>query len=209
MLRSNATLIALFTVIAATTAAHGVVSNRWNGGEALPVLPEIPLQLGQWVGEEMKSTVDEPAIAHVGRRYRHSVSGRTFVISLSLGHPGLTAVHTPEYCYAGSGYEMAAPVSHYSAEKLPAEFWTTVFQKPDSPDQLRIFWAWSADGQWRSPSYPRLTFLGRPALCKLYVVASGPTPASSGQDPLLDDFFTELLSCLNRVLFSQSAAVAR
>src|SRR5262245_12452318 len=206
---SRATLIAVFVVIAVTTAAHGIATNRWNGGDEIPVLPDVPMKLGDWTGEDLKSQVTDPNIAHLSRRYTHTGNGRSIVISLSLGHPGLTAVHTPEYCYTGSGYEMNGSISQYHAKAPAADFWTTAFQKPGGADALRIFWAWSADGTWRSPTYPRLTYLGQRSLCKLYVVAGGVAAASSGQDEQLDKFFVILLGSLNGALFAPAANTPR
>jgi hypothetical protein len=206
---SRTTLIAVFVVIATTAVAHGVVTNRWNGGDALPVLPEIPKQFGDWIGEDLKSDVSDPGIAHLSRRYTHAASGRSFVISLSLGHPGLTAVHTPEYCYTGSGYEMEGAITRFTVRQPAAEFWTTAFQKPGGADALRIYWAWSAQGAWRAPGYPRLAFLGQRSLCKLYVVAGGVAPVAPGQDAQLDDFFLNLLGSLNGALFAPADKTPR
>lgn len=201
-------LMAALVVIGLTTAAHGIVTNRWNGGAAAPVLPDIPLQFGNWNGEDQHSDFAEPGIAHLSRRYVHSASGRTFVIALTIGHPGLTAIHTPEYCYTGSGYEMTTPIARRAVEggdQPRAEFFTTVFQKPGTAagESLRLFWTWSADGQWKAPTHPRLAFLGKPTLCKLYVVAAGGVDPSPGRDPQLDEFLAGLRDSLNGALFSR------
>jgi len=206
---SRTTLIAVFVVIGATAAAHGVVTNRWNGGDAVPVLPDIPMKFGDWTGEDLKSSLDDPNIAHLSRRYTHKANGRMMVISLSMAHPGLTAVHTPEYCYTGSGYEMDGSITKFQTKGPAAEFWTTAFQRPGGADALRIYWAWSADGNWRAPTYPRLTFLGQRSLSKLYVVAGGAAAAASGQDAQLDDFFANLLGSLNGALFAPAAKTPR
>lgn len=198
-------LIAVLLVVVATTAAHGIVTNRWNGGDATPTLPDIPLRFGNWNGEDQHSDFNEPGIAHLSRRYVNSVTGRTFVITLSLGHPGLTAIHTPEYCYTGSGYEMTTPITRRALDGTPAEFFTTVFQKPGAAagESLRLFWSWSADGQWHAPAHPRLAFLGKPTLCKLYVVTAGGVDATPGRDPQLDEFLAGLRDNLNAAIFSR------
>jgi hypothetical protein len=206
---SRAALIAVFVAVAATTAAHGIVSNRWNGGDAAAVLPEIPTRIGDWVGEDIPSQIAEPGIAHLARKYTHAANGRSFIVSLSLGHPGLTAIHTPEYCYTGSGYEMEGGIGKYAAPSTPAEFFTTAFQKPGGTDPLRIYWAWSADGTWRAPNHPRLTYLGQRSLCKLYVVAGGDAAAKPGQDSTLDDFVAKFVGTLNGALFAPSANAPR
>ena len=125
MHEARKTLIAVLVVIAATTAAHGIMTNRWNGGDAEPVLPDLPRKFGDWIGEDLKSDLNEAGIAHLARRYTNATNGRSYVVSLSLGHPGLTAVHTPEYCYTGSGYEMAGPIGRFAVAQPAAEFWTT------------------------------------------------------------------------------------
>lgn len=200
-------LIAALAVIVVTTAAHGIVTNRWNGGDKTPTLPEIPLRFGNWNGADQHSDFDEPGIAHLSRRYVNTVTGRTFVVSLSLGHPGLTAIHTPEYCYTGSGYEMTTPITRRTLDGAgrPDELFTTVFQKPGAAagESLRLFWTWSADGQWKAPTHPRLSFLGKPTLCKLYVVTSGGVDAAAGRDPQLDEFLAGLRDSLNGALFSR------
>jgi hypothetical protein len=206
---SRATLIAVFVVIAATAAVHGIVSNRWNGADVEAALPEIPMRIADWVGEDVPSQAAEPGIAHLARKYTHAASGRSFIVSVSYGHPGLTAIHTPEYCYTGSGYEMDGGVGKYTAKSSPAEFFTTAFQKPGGAEPLRIYWAWSADGTWRAPNNPRLTFLGKRSLCKLYVVAGGGTAAAPGQDAALDDFIAKFVSTLNGALFAPSARTLR
>lgn len=199
--------VALFGTVLASAAAHGVVTNRWNGGDAAPALPTIPLKAGDWVGEDLKSGIDDPALANVTRRYTHIRSGRSFTISLTAGRAGLTSQHTPEYCYAGSGYEGSA-VERRTIEVVggkPAEFLTTVFHKRmrDGDESLRIFWGWSADGSWLAPKLdPRLAFLGKPILYKLYVVAAGASESAVGSDPQLDEFFGTLLGSLNDALFA-------
>ena len=49
---------------------------------------------------------------------------------------------------------------------------------------------------------PRLAFLGKPNLYKLYVVAPGAPDAEPGRDPQLDDFLATLLGSLNDALFA-------
>ena len=57
------------------------------------------------------------------------------------------------------------------SKEAPADFWTARFIKSGpSADPLRIFWAWSAAGNWSAPTNPRWTFGGAPFLCKLYVI---------------------------------------
>jgi hypothetical protein len=187
--------------------AHGVATNRWSGvGDAAPTIPEVPKQFGGWVGEDQESNIDDPALANVTRIYTHKASGRTLVISLTVGHPGITAVHTPDYCYRGGGYEMTEAITRRGAAGANA-FWTTTFRKSTAAgtDQLRIFWAWSAGEAWTAPDYPRLYFMGKPSLYKLYVVAPGGAEAAAGKDAVLDDFMTSFQAVLDKSLFGRRA----
>ena len=127
------------------------------------------------------------------------------------GHPGLTAVHTPEYCYRGGGYDVAGAIVRRSADVpsgAAANFWTTQFEKKTTAgtEQLRIFWAWSADGVWHAPNFDaRFYYIGKPLLYKLYVVGAGQADITPGQDHVLDDFLASLLGTLNNALFAKPA----
>ena len=205
---SRTTVIAVLALTLFAAVAHGVATNRWNGGDAAPVIPTVPMQVGDWTSNDLESNIDDPALANLTRTYTHKTTGRSFVVSLTVGHPGLTAVHTPEYCYRGSGYDVAGPIEKRGVDgKVPANFWTTAFRKqtPAGTDQLRIFWAWSAGDAWSAPDYPRLHFMGKRSLYKLYIVAHGAVDPSAGKDPALDEFLSNFLSALHDALFIRPA----
>src|SRR5437763_1252745 len=54
--------------------------------------------------------------------------------------------------------------------------------------------------------HPRLHFMGRPALYKLYVVAPGGAEAAPGADPAVDGFLTAFLAALRDALFARPVA---
>ena len=102
-------------------------------------------------------------------------------------------MHTPEYCYRGSGYDPLGQIERRTAEVKdgpPAAFWTTQFEKKSAAgnEQLRVFWSWSAGNGWAAPDSPRYKFLGRPLLYKLYVIGAGEANVAPGKDPALDEF---------------------
>jgi len=207
---SRMTVIAVLALTLFAAVAHGVATNRWNGGgDVAPTIPDVPKQFGGWVGEDQQSNIDDPALANLTRTYTHKSSGRTFIISLTVGHPGITAVHTPDYCYRGGGYERTEAIVRREAEGPTGTntFWTTTFRKSTAAgtDQLRIFWSWSAGGPWAAPDYPRLHFMGKPSLYKIYVVAPGGAEAVAGKDAVLDDFLTSFLAVLDKSLFGRRA----
>ena len=89
---SRTTVIAVTLLIVASGAAY-----RWtSGGSVTPSIPPVPAKIGDWVGEDLDNDVGDSALVNLTRRYTHSRTGRWFLISLTAGHPGLTAVHTPE-----------------------------------------------------------------------------------------------------------------
>ncbi len=199
--------LAFVAIVGSSAAVHGVVTSRWNGGSAAPSIPAIPMKAGEWVGQDATSNVNDAALANVTRRYTHTRTGRSFMVSLTCGRAGLTSQHTPEYCYTGSGYEGSGTERRQVALAggASAELLTTVFRKQsrEGDETLRIFWGWSADGTWAAPKMdPRLAFLGKPNLYKLYVVAAGAPDAEPGRDPQLDDFLATLLGSLNDALFA-------
>jgi hypothetical protein len=205
---SRTTVIAVLALTLFTAVAHGVATSRWSGGRDGTVsIPAVPMTMGDWVGSEDEVDRDDPGLVHQTRRYTHSRSGRSFVISLTVGHPGLTAVHTPEYCYRGSGYDQVGPVERRAAEVRggpPAAFWTTQFEKKSATgtERLRLFWSWSAGSGWAAPDSPRWHYLGKASLYKLYVVEGGQADVAPGKDPALDEFFSTLLTRLDQSLFA-------
>jgi hypothetical protein len=204
---TRTTVLAVLLFTAASGAAY-----RWtSGGSVTPSIPPIPTTIGDWVGEDKPVEVEEKGLARLTRLYTHRRTGRWFLIALAAGHPGLTAVHTPEYCYVGSGYEVAAPIARRPLD-LPGgaqgNCWTTQFEKKSAAgtEQLRIFWTWSADGIWHAPNFDaRFYYIGKPLLYKLYVVGAGKPDVTPGQDPQLDDFLASLLGTLNDALFAPPA----
>jgi hypothetical protein len=208
------TVLAVLALTIATALAHGVVTARWSGGRDItPSIPPVPANIGEWVGSDDDTNIDDKELAHLTRKYTNSRTGRVFLLSLTAGHPGLTAVHTPEYCYRGSGYDQIGPVERRTAEVQggpPAAFWTTQFGKKTASgtEQLRVFWAWSAGNGWSAPDSPRWHYLGRPMLYKLYVIGAREANVAPGKDAVLDDFLAALVGTLNRSLFESSARPA-
>jgi Protein of unknown function (DUF3485) len=209
---SFATVIAVLALTAFTAVAHGLVTARWTGGrDEKPLMPDVPNTIGDWVGSDDNTEIDDPLLSNLTRKYTHARSGRWFLISLTAGHPGLTAVHTPEYCYRGSGYDQVGPIEWRTAESksgLPATFWTTEFEKKSAAgtEQLRVFWAWSAGQGWAAPDSPRWHYMTKPLLYKLYVISGGPVNLAAGKDPVLDEFLATLLGALDQSLFAQPDA---
>jgi hypothetical protein len=203
-------------VLVSSGLIHGLWTDRWQpsaGPErAAARLERVPLVIGDWKGQPVEMDPQElknaGIVGQLSRRYEDPRTGSVVALTLLCGRPGKIAVHTPDMCFPAAGYEMASPKVNYTVRPAPpaapAEFWTARFHKPQvaDPTHLRVFWSWSASGDWKAPEDPRLAFAGWPALYKLYVVRQ----LNSADDPLQDDpcldFLRRLLPELHKALFA-------
>jgi hypothetical protein len=192
---------------------QGLWAGRWLPSEeverAAQRLRALPQRLGDWEGsdEELGSRELERAGIHgyVMRHYTNQITGQVVSVLLVCGRPGPIAVHTPDVCLDGSGYEqLAAEIRRGIGEGTGAAvFWVADFRKKAAlaPQTLRVYWSWNAAGEWLAADHPRLQFAPCPVLYKLYVlcdVAGPDLPAAD--DPALD-LLTALLPEAQRVLF--------
>ena len=115
------------------------------------------------------------------------------------GRSGKMAVHTPEVCYRGAGFEMVDrpepwTVAATTGDKL-GTFWTSSFSKGTGPE-LRLAWGWNAGAGWQAPRNPRWDFGGKSFLYKLYVSHD----AAPGSERAAEDFLRQFLPRLNEIL---------
>lgn len=194
--------------------AHGLWSNRWGDSQALDTaakrLQAVPAVIGDWSGRDME--MDPKALAigeivgHVYRRYEDRRTGQAVLMLLVCGKAGPIAVHTPDVCYGGIGFTLAAPPTRQSIptapESAPAAFWSAKMSKQSAHDRvaLCVWWTWNASGRWEAPDNPRLQFGRFSALYKLYVVRElSPTEDASAPDPAVS-FLQQLVPELQRTL---------
>ncbi|MGF1580831.1 MAG: exosortase-associated EpsI family protein [Gemmataceae bacterium] len=200
-------------VILGSGVVHGLLTSRWVPSEALQEatsrIPRVPLKFDDWVGNEIETDPEEFAQAGAKgywmREYR-SDQGDSISVVLMCGPGGRMAVHTPEVCYRGLGFEVTGNPRTTTIVYGPgnqARFKTAVFRKGSSgvSEKLRLFWGWGSDGNWQAPWRPRWTFGSRPALYKLYVIQK--IASQSGQDEtrIAENFFQKLLPVLDKTLF--------
>src|SRR5205807_1079895 len=98
---------------------------------------DMPLAIGEWTGQSVEA--DSAAFAQAGaqsywtRSYAHPRKKTTLFVILMCGRSGKMAVHTPEVCYRGAGYELESRPETWTV-KTPtgdamATFWTASFTK--------------------------------------------------------------------------------
>jgi hypothetical protein len=150
-------VLVTLAAIAGSGLLHGLQTSRWE--------PTLAL-------DEAAARLD--AVNWWMRRY--SKDRQSVTVILMCGRPGRMAVHTPEVCYQGAGYQISGSPARqplYAGGPAAGDaLWTARFVKQDADGMkyLRIFWAWTTAGTWQAPDNPRWTFRGEPFLYKLYVV---------------------------------------
>lgn len=194
--------------VLASGVAHGLSTGRWGTSAdvtaAVDRMKALPRSVGDWRGDDMDldpGQVNRAGIqGHVLRRYTNARDGRRLTLMLACGRPGPIAVHTPDVCYGGAGYERVADPTR--EEVRSGQFWAAQFHTPGAARAMRldVFWAWSAADGWRAASNPRLEYARRPALYKLYVIREVPPDATLDQDRACRNFLECLLPDLDRAL---------
>ncbi len=195
---------------------HGSRTNRWSTShdlqDAVARLQDVPLDIGDWAGQSEELDDDRVLKAagiegSLSRAYTHRGDGRSVSIMIVCGRPGPIAVHTPDICYTAAGFELQAPPRRVpippDSTSSPAEFWSGDFEKrgPTVTSDLRILWAWSAQGVWRAPDNPRLEFASYPFLYKLYVIHATGRQTPTDGDPVSMAFLKDVLPVLQKTLF--------
>jgi hypothetical protein len=130
----------------------------------------------------------------VSRRYFHAATGKSVTLFLACGRSGPVCTHTPDVCYAGSGFEVEKPKRFAlppAAGQTPAEFWTARFvrERASGKMHLRIFWSWHGSETWQVADNPRLSFAGEKVLYKMYLIREMTTP----DEPLETDACVEFM----------------
>jgi hypothetical protein len=197
---------------------HGVWTDRWSDGTdlktAVAQLEQLPRTLGGWEGEPLPGNGNASGglAGSLSRRYVHRGTGKAVTIFLGCGRAGPASIHTPDVCYAASGFKEEDAHTEFT---LPADsaaaggvFYTAQFVKNRAAEktQLRIFWSWFAEGKWQVSANPRFAFVRQPVLYKLYLIREVPTgPISEPPDaePCVE-LMNLLLPALERTVFRKA-----
>jgi hypothetical protein len=207
-MRSTVTAILVAAALLGVGIYHGLATDRWANPAAEEdsgkVFANLKNQFGDWVGERLPRQADDDSkTAVINTRFTNRNSGRWIITSLTTGRAGRVAIHNPEHCYLGNGYKIADAIREETftlADGESAKFWTGHFQKkkPSGIESIRIYWGWTADGQWQAPTYPRLFFAAKPRLHKLYLIHPVPLDGTSEDPAPYREFITQYISELNR-----------
>lgn len=194
---------AAVAVLIGSGVVHGIWTDRWSEQSDLKTaaarLERLPLTIGAWHGSnvEMEADPNSALAGQIARRYVNAETGKSVTILLACGRAGAVCTHTPDVCYAGSGFEVEKP-RRFHASSPPGDFWTARFvkERPAGKTNLRIFWAWCGGQGWQVADNPRWTFAGEKVLYKLYLIRELAEPGEPLETDACVEFMHELLPAL-------------
>lgn len=206
--RAVSFVIAASVLMASGIVCHVLAKDTAELDEAAARVADVPLNFADWRG--LEETSDEASFLMTGangywtRTYVHEYRKDAVHVILMCGRPGRMAIHTPEVCYRGAGYELREEPSVVGIKEIPgSQWWTGMFLKQASnPTRLQLFWAWNSRGDWEAATAPRWQYRGEPYLFKLYV--SRDVGSQAGKDlrsELTHDFLRDFVPVLKQSLF--------
>jgi len=216
--------LAAFALLVGSGLVHGRLTDRWGTSnaltEAVARLDRVPRSVGDWRAQDMamdRRQIERAEIrGYLARSYRNARDGREASVLLVCGRPGPIAVHTPDVCYKGAGYEASAapsPGAVGAGDGRLAGFLKARFSKIGAPvpDALDILWSWNARGTWEVPANPRIGFASYEALYKIYVIAriDGVGAASPGRPAIDEEFAGLILTASDGALFARDDSATK
>ncbi len=210
--RGSVIAVLAAALIVATGFATGQWTGRWHTPEQLAQsasrIASLPANMGDWHGEDVPLDERQVKMAHLAgyiqRRYRNKATNGEVTVLLMCGRPGPIAVHTPDVCFTGNGFELSDTPGRYTPEGFSADKATFAlgdFRNDGSAalSRLNVLWAWTADGRWDAPARPRFTYARAPVLYKLYFVFDM-QPTGRLEDDPRNKFIPLFLTEIDRVV---------
>ena len=202
-------------VLVGSGVVHGLWTDRWaepaDLSDAAARLEQLPTTIGAWQGSnvEMEKDPNTGMAGMIARRYVNAANGKVVTILLGCGRSGPVCTHTPEVCYAGSGYEVEKPRRFHlptkTAETAP-EFWTARFvrERTTGKTHLRIFWSWHGAEGWKVADNPRLSFAGEKLLYKMYLIREMVQRDEPIEGDACVEFMQELLPSIRQTIMTEA-----
>jgi len=201
-------------LIGASAYQHGRFEDkRSSRAQQLAMAAEqvrrLPATCGEWIGVERE--IDDPdSLRRAGaerfaiRSYQSRDSSETATVLLLCGKAGPLSTRTANLCQRGAEYsEEGEPRGWKPTEG--AEFtWQSFQSEFDARSSLEIAYAWSTNGQWRSPDIPRFEFGNEPFLYKLYVIRHCLRQKQPSEQ--MGSLLKALLPALKRTVFDAESA---
>ena len=209
--------IAIAVVVMIVSAVvQGVWDERWTKFPELKEyaarLDNVPKDVGDWKGEVVTESDEEILKAAGAERiltitYHNTSTNEIVHMNLVCARLQDIFYHTPERCYRAHGFEQVTDTSERSVDcgAMKADFKTATFKRTTetSKENLRIFWSWTANGPWGSPSNPKWTYKGQPVLYKIYVENAADEGGGAVEGSPSIKFIRAFMPELNKGLFPQ------
>ena len=103
-------------IVCGGTYVNGLFTDRFHetNSELLDQftnrVPNLPLQVGPWVGKDQKIPDKDFALtnctAYVSRPYLNRATGDAVSVYVVSGTARHITIHSPDWCYQGAGYKM-------------------------------------------------------------------------------------------------------
>jgi hypothetical protein len=207
---SAVVLAAAVTVLSG--AMQGKMRNRWGPpADTLAVagkLKNLPKQFGEWrlrsAGKLDQTAIEqlEPA-GYLVHAYENLVTGDQVGVTVLLGPPVPTSVHTPEVCFASRNYKSQGERQRAAIRRAGGpddELWTLDYKAANiRGDLLRMYYGWSTGDRWTAANDPRFLYVSQPYLYKIQLTCGLPATAAPSYDPcrkFLEDFLPVLRKCM-------------
>lgn len=216
-------VIVAVVLIAATTVVEGVfLKDRWadpeiEAAELGKRFANVPKKIGDWTGVDtpVEEEVQERAgaVNFVNRRYTHAQTNRYVDLWLIIGHARDIIRHTPDICYASSGYHQQGSILQHDIpyDDKTAQFFTSKFQKENELVRQieRVFWAWNhpSKQKWEAPEGARYYYgMSTRTLYKMYFTSPVSAEDDTVEDSLAAEFAELILPAIDAALFPNEGA---
>ena len=203
----------MLTVIPAVI--QGNIVQRWGTHEesvaAAECLWNCPQRFGSWVMAGKDSELSEAVIRELGvltyvkRDYVNTRTSETVSIIILAGLPGPIARHPPEICYNARTFSTretlevdveAAGENRFRVLSLES---SSVLNR-----EFTVTYAFTVNGNWEVPKYPRVHFGGEAILFKMQVVSTA-VGDESEMPTTVHNFLTDFIPALKEAgVFSTS-----
>jgi hypothetical protein len=211
-------------LIGTTTVIEGIFfRDRWGtpGVDAAELgkrFANVPKKIGDWTGIDIPVEEDvqerSGAVNFVNRRYTNSRSDVSVDLWLIIGHSRDIIRHTPDICYASSGFRQQGSILRhtivYDGDE-EASFFTSKFQKEDEliREVQRVFWAWNHPDieKWEAPDKARYYYgMSTRTLYKMYFTSALTSDQDTVEDSPAAEFARLILPAIDAALFPKVGA---
>lgn len=214
-------LVLAVVLIGVTTVVEGVFfKDRWGapGVEAAELgkrFANVPKKIGDWTGVDtpVEEEVQERsgAVNFVSRHYTNSENNLSVDLWLIIGHSRDIIRHTPDICYASSGFHQDGSILRHTVrygDGKEGRFFTSKFLKENELVRqiVRVFWAWNHPDSmvWDAPDKARYHYgMATRTLYKVYFTSRLTSDEDTVDKNPAAEFAALILPAIDAALFPE------